>query len=364
MAHSPIPVQNVYYLLSYAWNALPEAAIVDVSRVPSNELADLFTFVLCGGVEHLARRGLERGYRDVEEELTSLRGRVRILESQSRMLLQRGRVLCEFDDLETNTLPNQIIKATLGSLVRVAELDPGLRKRAITLRRRLSGIDDIALDGSTFRRVQLHNNNRYYRFLLSICALMHDEKLVDESDGVFRFRDFLRDHLHMARLFQRFVCNFYRIERNDPSIGAQEIKWRVKTRQNSALEYLPRMTTDITLGIGNIKLIIDTKYYHETLGSYYDSESVHSGNLYQLLTYLSNAERGGYDRLEGMLLYPVVSKPWRLLYDELQGFRIRVCTVDLARDWPSIRKELLQLMEWVADTNEADTGYAGLVSAQ
>jgi 5-methylcytosine-specific restriction enzyme subunit McrC len=358
MTVSAIPVQNVYFLLSYAWNALPEAEIIDVSDVPSNELADLFAFVLCGGVEHLARRGLERGYRSVEDELTSLRGRVSLLESHARMLLQRGRALCEFDDLETNTLPNQIIKATLGSLVRVAELDPSLRKRAITLRRRLSEIDDIALDGSAFRRVQLHNNNRYYRFLLNICTLMHDAKLVDESDGVFRFRDFLRDHLHMARLFQRFVCNFYRIERNDPTVRAEEIAWRVQSRQDSALEYLPRMTTDITLGIGDIKLIIDTKFYHETLSSYYDSESVHSGNLYQLLAYLSNAERGGYERLEGMLLYPVVSKPLRLLYDELQGFRVRICTVDLAKDWKSIRRELLGLMEWVGATSEVNAGVA------
>jgi 5-methylcytosine-specific restriction enzyme subunit McrC len=360
MALSAIPVQNVYFLLSYAWNALPEADIVDVSRVPSNELADLFAFVLCGGVDHLARRGLERGYRGIEDELTSLRGRVRILESHARMLLQRGRALCEFDNLETNTLQNQIIKATLGSLVRVAELDPGLRKRAITLGRRLSGIDDIALDGSAFRRVQLHTNNRYYRFLLSICALIHDAKLVDESDGVCRFRDFLRDHSQMARLFQRFVCNFYRIERNDPHVRAEEIAWRVKTRQDSARDYLPRMTTDITIRVGDIKLIIDTKYYHETFSSYYDAESIHSANLYQLLTYLSNAEHGGYERLEGMLLYPVVSTRLRLLYDELQGFCVRICTVDLAQDWQSIRRELLELMEWVAATKEpAPTTAAG-----
>lgn len=152
----------------------------------------------------------------------------------------------------------------------------------------------------------------------------------------------------MSRLFQRFVCNFYRIERNDSSIRAEHIVWRVKTRQESALKHLPRMTTDITVGVGDVKLVIDTKYYHETLSSYYDAESIHSANLYQLLTYLSNADPGGYGCVEGMLLYPVVSTRLRLLYDELQGFRVRVCTVDLANDWQSIRKELLAILEWVA----------------
>jgi 5-methylcytosine-specific restriction enzyme subunit McrC len=359
MAVPPIPVQNVYYLLSYAWNALPEADIVDVGRVPSNELADLFAFVLCGGVEHLARRGLERGYLGIEEELASLRGKIRLLESHARMLPQRGVAICETDDLKANTLANQIIRTTLGRLARVSELDPGLRKRTLRLRNSLSGIDDIALDASAFRRVQLHANNRYYRFLLNICRLIHDAKLVDESDGAYRFRDFLRDHQQMSRLFQRFVCNFYRIERNDSSIRAEQIAWRVKTRQESALKHLPRMTTDITVGIGDVKLIIDTKYYHETLSTYYDAESIHSGNLYQLLSYLSNAEPGGYERVEGMLLYPVVSTRLRLLYDELQGFRVRICTVDLANDWQSIRKELLAILEWVATTGGTNVSVGG-----
>jgi 5-methylcytosine-specific restriction enzyme subunit McrC len=161
---SLIPVQNVYFLLSYAWNALPEAGIVNVDRVPSNDLADLFAYVLCGGVEHLARRGLERGYVTFDEELTSVRGRIHVVESYSRMLPQRGRLICEADDLSPDTLPNQIIKATLGVLGRCGSVGSELRHRTHSLRRQLSGIDDIALSATAFNRVQLHTNNRYYRF--------------------------------------------------------------------------------------------------------------------------------------------------------------------------------------------------------
>lgn len=348
MPASPIPVENVYFLLSYAWNALPEAGIVNVSRVPSNDLVDLFAYVLCGGVEHLARRGLERGYVSFEEELTAVRGRIRLLESQSRMLPQQGRLICDTDDLRSNTLPNQIIKGTLGALARFTSIDSDLKHRTQRIRSRLSGIDDITLSAAAFSRVQLHANNRYYRFLISICKLVHEATFVDETTGSYRFRDFLRDHKQMSRLFQRFVCNFYRIERKDTSIGAEQIDWRVTSRQKSALDHLPRMTTDVTLGISDVKLIIDTKYYHETLSSYYDAQSVHSDNLYQLLAYLSNAKAGGYKRVEGMLLYPVVSTRLRLLYDELQGFRVRVCTVDLGRKWQAVREELLGILDWVA----------------
>ncbi len=54
----------------------------------------------------------------------------------------------------------------------------------------------------------------------------------------------------------------------------------------------------------------------------------------------------------GMLLYPVVSTRLRLLYDELQSFRVRVCTVDLGKDWQTIRNELLAILEWVAAGDE------------
>jgi 5-methylcytosine-specific restriction enzyme subunit McrC len=58
-----------------------------------------------------------------------------------------------------------------------------------------------------------------------------------------------------------------------------------------------------------------------------------------------NALRGGQDAdAEGMLLYPVIAKRIRLRY-EISGHSIRICTIDLAQHWKSIRQELLELVE-------------------
>src|SRR5689334_4123821 len=59
---SPIPIQNIYYLLCYAWNRLDEKDIVDVSSLMSTQLVDLFAKVLISGTHHLVRRGFDRGY--------------------------------------------------------------------------------------------------------------------------------------------------------------------------------------------------------------------------------------------------------------------------------------------------------------
>ena len=56
-----IPVQNLYYLLCYAWDQWNEGKVVDVSSTEYTGLQDLFAKVLCGGVKHLIRRGFDRG---------------------------------------------------------------------------------------------------------------------------------------------------------------------------------------------------------------------------------------------------------------------------------------------------------------
>ncbi len=49
---------------------------------------------------------------------------------------------------------------------------------------------------------------------------------------------------------------------------------------------LPDMRTDITLSYSDQILIIDAKYQQENFGVH----KVHSGNLYQIYTYVKNKE--------------------------------------------------------------------------
>jgi len=54
------------------------------------------------------------------------------------------------------------------------------------------------------------------------------------------------------------------------------------------MDYLPTMNTDISLDSPERKIIMDAKYYREVFQSNYGSDSIHSGNLYQLYAYVSN----------------------------------------------------------------------------
>src|SRR5690606_15718271 len=115
-----------------------------------------------------------------------------------------GRAVCEFDELSVNTLNNQILKATLRLLSRSLEIDAALKKEVIACYQGMRGVEDKAMSQGLFRRVQLHSNSRFYRFLLNVCELVFGEHLVDAAAGQTKFKDFVRDERAMARVFERF----------------------------------------------------------------------------------------------------------------------------------------------------------------
>jgi 5-methylcytosine-specific restriction enzyme subunit McrC len=84
-----------------------------------------------------------------------------------------------------------------------------LRQEMANTDRRLHEIDVVPLSRRTFRSVHLNRNNRFYRFLLQICRLVHDCMLVNEKTGEVQFRDFARDNHRMRALFERFLRNLY-----------------------------------------------------------------------------------------------------------------------------------------------------------
>lgn len=339
-----ISIQNLYYLLCYAWNHLKQGEIVDVSNVPSTELVDLFAVVLCQGVEHLARRGLEQGYIGREDDLAGVRGRIDVLRSGRRFLLAHGQAACSFDELSPDTLSNRILKSTLRLLSQVPDLHGDLKKHVKLLCQSLPDITEIPVTSHTFRRVQLHSNNRFYRFLMSVCKLIQESALIDPKSGTYQFRDFIRDERAMARVFEDFLFNFIRLEIPAWEVKREHIAWKAVSVTDPNLIFLPRMKTDISLRRGSERKIIDAKYYQRTMVEYMGGEKVHSGNLYQLMSYLTNSIRREGEKLSGMLIYPQVDKVVNEVY-QIQGFDVAVCTINLDQPWQGVRSDLVRLLD-------------------
>jgi 5-methylcytosine-specific restriction enzyme subunit McrC len=203
----------------------------------------------------------------------------------------------------------------------------------------------MPLNRSLFRDVRLHANNRHYGFLIHVAKLILESAIPDEKPGSYQFRDFSRDRQEMAQLFEAFVFNFLQSQRRDLKVGRDQLRWDARSVDDPALDYLPTMRTDVSVRAPGRTVIIDAKYYEQTLQEHYDRRSVHSGNLYQLVSYLRNLEpRGGQDAVaEGMLIYPVTADPLDLTY-EIQGHRVRIYTLDLNNDWRLIENHMRALI--------------------
>ena len=332
-----IPIKNIYYLLSYAWNKLEESQLVDVSAEDEPDLLNLLGRVLLNGTKTLLKRGIDRQYLNKNEVYQGIKGKVNITDSLRKNLFSKGLSICEFDELSADILPNQILKTTLQNLTQIPSLSPTLKQEIRTVIYRLYEVNEIVLTDTTFHQVQINRNNSFYAFLLNISELIYQNLLINEKTGKFQFKDFLKDERQMARLFEEFIRNFYKIEIPEAKVFREDLHWKMAGEMH---QFLPKMQTDISIKINDRKLIIDAKYYNETLQKYYDSEKIHSQHLYQLFAYLKNQE----DKLaEGILIYPTIQKSLSLAYTH-EEHTIRIETLNLNQDWRGVKADLLGII--------------------
>jgi len=354
-----IPIANIYYLLCYAWDVLEEnESLADVDALDSTDLLDLFARVLVNGTRRLLRRGLDRGYLPREEELAGVRGKVLVTTTLRRELLRQGRAACAWDDLEYDTPPNRILKTTLQRLRNAVDLNKQTRADVHDLLRWLAPIQTIDLRGEDFRRIQLHRNNRLYAFLLHICEFIHAHWLPAEHGGSRHFRDFVRNGL--AKLFEKFVLNFYRRElHGEWQVNNPHIHWQFTDGNQDFIDLVPRMKTDVCLRCSHRAIILDTKFYAEALktGSH-GAARLSPANLYQLFTYLrQQAAEPGWEQAEGVLLYPRTSQDFAVDFTT-HGHRIRALTLDLAQPWQNIHAGLLRITTEGRAGSDADDASA------
>lgn len=339
-----IPILNIYYLLCYAWNRLEEGQTIPVSQLDKNEVSQLFATVLIEGTSHLIKKGLDRGYASRTDEIAKIRGKIDFPLNIKKNYFSHPRLYCNYDELDYNVLHNQIVKNTIKAMVNCQGVEASANEKLKSLYLRLHSIDDIQLSKKSFRKVQLNRNNSFYDFMIKVCELIYDNLLINKSGGKSKFRDFLRDEKRMSLLFEEFVRNFYKRHLCRYKVSRSHIKWQLSPFTKQAADFLPRMETDITLKSANRRVIIDTKYYTNTLSG---NDKIHSANLYQLFAYLKNQEDVNDAislQCEGLLLYPTTHQELRHEY-QYEGHKISIQTINMNQDWKNIEKDLLSMAD-------------------
>lgn len=349
-----IPVRNLWLLMLYAselFRAQPKRPIAPETN--PDDLPDLVAELLAHAVELRLRRNLSLGYQAQRETLNRVRGRVEILPTERRQWLARGRVVCRFEDLTLDTPRNRYVRAALQAIAKLVRRD-GLAHRC---RKLANNLQALGVSGAVPSRAEISSesfgrHDAADREMVAAAKLAFDLALPTEETGTHLLSQPEREAVWVRRLFEKAMAGFYRV-----SLGqdwrvqpGKWLDWQIdpggKTPGIDAI--LPKMQTDIMLDHlrSGRRIVIDTKFNAILTGGRFREESLRSGYLYQMYTYLHSQTGLGEwaETASGLLLHPCVDG----MVDEavvIQGHCIRFATVDLAASAVEIREQLMRLCE-------------------
>lgn len=327
-------------MLCYAWeNTLKQDDDKLLGEEAFDNIYNLLSAILIQGVTQLVKGGFVRDYINYSESLPLVRGRININSTLKEQSLIKRQIVCDYDQFSENIIMNQIIKSTMKSLFISPYVSKKYKIKFKMLLRNFVSIDGIDLRQVSWNRIRYNRNNKRYRLIINICRLINTGLIANEEQGSNKFPSFIKDDA-MAKLYEKFVLNFYKHELDNVKIYSPLINWQLDEKSDSS--FLPVMKTDIVLEKKNKMLIIDTKYYRKTLlRSYYgQNKRLFSNNLYQIFSYVKNMEYEG--EVSGMLLYPTVNYDLDKRYI-MSGNNIYVKTVNLGLEFKYIRETLLDI---------------------
>jgi 5-methylcytosine-specific restriction enzyme subunit McrC len=355
-----IPVQNLWLLMLYASDLTRvRGAFSAVVDEDIDDIPDLIARLLTKAVERRLRRNFTRGYCHREKVLTRVRGRIKLLTTESRQLLSKGEVFCRYEELTVDTPRNRLVRAALelmARLVRNNELILQCRALAATLGR--AGVGGLRPSRAELASDQIGRNDSGDRFMVALARLAFDLALPTENAGPTALVAPDREEAWVRRLFEKAVLGFARVEL-EPSgwsvRGGTSLQWQFSSASSGLAAILPSMVTDIVLEPphSDRRLVIDTKFTSVLGTGRFGNASLKSGYLYQMYAYLRSQEGRDLrsDKAAGLLLHPAIGSTLRE-HVTIQGHTITFATVELSCPSTAVRNELRQILRsdlWFQD---------------
>lgn len=333
-----IKVQNIYYMLSYAFQNLNAQDASKYGAEDFEYIDDLFTVILAKGISKQVKQGLGREYVLQTENLTSPKGKINVSATTQLQAKQKKIVSCEVNEYVENTYMNQILKSTSIYLLHSKDVKKENKQQLKRVMLYFSNVDLIDCKVISWGRLQYNRNNVSYKMLMNICYLIINGMLISDSSGGYKLSRFIDDQ-QMHTLYEKFILEYYRKHYPELNASPSYIPW---DEDNGMIDLLPKMRTDITLEHNGSVLIIDAKYYDSAMqhNLRYGNETIHSHNLFQIFTYVKNRDTGHDGSVSGMLLYANTDGTNPEKEYMLSGNKISVKTLDLDCDFEKVKKQL------------------------
>lgn len=332
-----IPVQNIYYMLSYAFQVLNEQGYRKIAAEKFHNTTELCAEIIIVAVNRQIKNGIEKEYVPRLDDVVTVRGKINISESIKKQVILRKQLTCEYDEFSVNTYKNRIIKSTMLLLLK-SNIKVEQKEK---IRKLLLYFSDVNILDVRYIdwNINFNRNNKSYRLLISICYLIIKGLLQMQKDGSITMKDYF-DEQRMCRLYEKFILEYYKKEFPSMDVSSSQIQWCLDDEYNNCL---PIMQSDIMVSHKNNILIIDAKYYSNNIQSYYEKKSVISGNLYQIFTYVKNLAFNNRDKkVSGLLLYAKTDSDVQVEENTylMSGNKIGTAKLNLNCDFSEIKKQL------------------------
>ncbi|WP_252315839.1 5-methylcytosine-specific restriction endonuclease system specificity protein McrC [Sinobaca sp. H24] len=339
-----IKVQNIYYMLAYAFRFLKNDGTAHVDTESFDHAEDLYAALLVLSVSKQIKRGITKDYLLHTELLSSPRGRIDVSDSIKERALFKKQLICKTDEYTENTKLNQIIKTAFEHLIKSKNVQTKRKKEMKKLINHFQHVNVVNLNSVNWKAIQYNRSNVTYRMIISICEFIAKGILFSSQAGQEKHSQFIDDQT-MHKLYEKFVLSYY--QKHYPSLrpSASQIDWQIDSGDK---KFLPVMKSDITLQKGEKIIIIDTKYYQYSMQKHYLSNrrTLHSNNLYQIYTYVKNKDKYQTGLVSGILLYAKTEEETVPNEDyKMDGNVISVKTIDLNANFSVIQKQLNNIAE-------------------
>ncbi len=332
-----IYIKNIFYMLAYAFDSLGKPEYEDLEKENFENAQDLFAWILSVWIGQLRKKGFHREYVRRQEDLTTIRGKIDMPGSIRNKIARKQTLSCRFDELSENNILNQILKTTSMLLIRHGEVSNAHKDSLKTEMHYFTDVD--VLEPSLIQwPTRFQRNTEIYRLPIGVCKMVLQDMLLTTEKGDYRLMKEPSD-LRMCRLYEKFILNYYAKHHSCLKPKSKQLTWALDADSENVP---PTMQTDVYLEKGEDILIIDAKYYNSNTQVNHDKHSVHSGNLYQILTYVKNCQiMNGKRRVSGMLLYAKTDEDIQPneVY-KIHGNQISVKTLDLNTPFNELARQL------------------------
>jgi 5-methylcytosine-specific restriction enzyme subunit McrC len=315
-----IPVGSVMELVCYAYGLEPphETLLGDASLAGSGP-PDWLAFLLVLEIQKLLAQGLRFGYRETEDTLPYVRGRIDFT-TLRWSAIPSALIPCRFEDFVLDTVENRILRGTLEILASV-ELTPGIRK---AVWRALSAFRQVCLVRPTrmqFARAHVSRLNSYYEPALTLCRLVLESAGIDLDSGDVATPGFF---FSMANAFERAVERALREQFGKDQVHPQHpYSDRIRVVEGSPAVPVT-FRPDNVIGPAEAPFLVVDAKYKNPLRDDWQREYLKNEDLYQAFTYATALGAGV------TLVYPQVGRAVDTLL-RLNGHAVRIVTVALER---------------------------------